>query len=75
MRSIAAGKFKAQCLALLDEVARTHTEIVVTKYGRPVACVCPYEGEARGRANPLKGSIVSEKDILAPVDADWDVLK
>lgn len=40
MRKITASKFKAQCLALLDEVAAGE-EIVVTKHGKPVAHVVP----------------------------------
>ena len=74
MKTIGAGKFKAHCLALLDDVARTREEIVVTKYGKPVARVCPCT-TGNAAENPLKGSIVSEKDIVSPVDAGWDVLK
>jgi PHD/YefM family antitoxin component YafN of YafNO toxin-antitoxin module len=33
-KHVAAGVFKATGLALLDEVERTHREIVVTKRGR-----------------------------------------
>lgn len=40
-RRIAAGEFKARCLALLDDVAERRTELVVTKHGRPVARVVP----------------------------------
>ena len=36
-KTIPAAKFKAECLALLDEVAKGHGEIVVTKRGKPVA--------------------------------------
>jgi prevent-host-death family protein len=35
--TIAAGQFKAKCLALLDEVAETGKEIVITKRGKKVA--------------------------------------
>lgn len=42
-REIRASDFKATCLALLDEVAETHAEFVVTKYGRPVARLVPVE--------------------------------
>jgi prevent-host-death family protein len=42
-RKIPAGVFKAQCLALLDDVHDTHTEIIVTKRGKPVARVVPIE--------------------------------
>ena len=39
MRSIPAGRFKAQCLKLLDEVAETGETIVVTKRGKPAGSV------------------------------------
>jgi hypothetical protein len=34
-REIAAGEFKAKCLALLDEVSQRHEEIVITKREPP----------------------------------------
>lgn len=42
MNQIAAGKFKDQCLKLLDTVAQTKSPIVITKRGRPVAALVPY---------------------------------
>jgi prevent-host-death family protein len=42
-RTIPASEFKAKCLALLDEVARTKETLVVTKRGKPVAHVVPVE--------------------------------
>jgi prevent-host-death family protein len=68
-RQVPAGQFKAKCLALLDEVASTGKPLVVTKRGRPVAEVVPYE-----RPKPLAGTVkilVGEDELLAPV-ADWD---
>ncbi len=68
-RSISASRFKAQCLALLDEVAATGEEIVITKRGRAVARVSPAsEPEA------LAGSAVfnvSDDELIAPLDIDW----
>jgi prevent-host-death family protein len=37
MTSMAAGKFKNQCLKVLDRVAQTRTPVVITKRGKPVA--------------------------------------
>lgn len=62
--TIAAGKFKAQCLALLDRVARTHQELVITKRGRPVARVVAL---ATSRPSGLKGSIRSDEDLVTPI--------
>ena len=36
-RTIKASEFKAKCLQLMDEVAESGEEIVITKFGKPVA--------------------------------------
>ena len=36
-RTIKASEFKAKCLKLMDEVAESSDEIVITKNGRPVS--------------------------------------
>lgn len=36
-RKIKAGEFKARCLQLMDEVAETGTEVIITKRGIAVA--------------------------------------
>ena len=64
---MAAGEFKAKCLAVLDEVARTGRSLVVTKRGRPVARVVPISAP-RG----LAGSVLREKDLVSLVAGVWD---
>ena len=75
-----AAEFAAKCLELLDEVARSGGEVVITRNGRPVsrlvACAdqpaAPEEksamefGAYRGRMRIL-GDIISPPD-----DIDWD---
>ena len=39
MKQIAAGEFKAQCLAIMDQVSRSGEPIVVTKHGKPAVVV------------------------------------
>lgn len=69
--SVAAGEFKAKCLALLDEVEASGRTFVVTKRGRAVARVVPMpESEAS-----LNGSLVFEEDLIAPVDVTWDATR
>ena len=65
-KTVAAGEFKARCLDLLDQVAETGAEFVVTKRGRPVARVSPVEPPP-----DLKGSIVREGDIVSPTGEAW----
>ena len=72
MKTIGASEFKAECLALLDLVAETREPIVVTKWGKPVATLVPYTSNVQYRENPLKHSVVFEKNIVAPLDEKWD---
>jgi len=64
---VPAGEFKAKCLALLDEVAETGETLVVTKRGKPVARVLPFED-----ARSLRGSILREEDLVSPLDESWN---
>jgi prevent-host-death family protein len=46
MRKIAAAQFKAQCLAVMDQVSQSGRSVVITKHGKPVVKVVPAnEGE------------------------------
>ncbi|HUQ94553.1 MAG TPA: type II toxin-antitoxin system prevent-host-death family antitoxin [Bryobacteraceae bacterium] len=54
---IAAGEFKAKCLALLDEVHDNHMEIVITKRGKPVARLVPMKAaKPRSAFGWMKGT-------------------
>lgn len=63
MKTVDAAKFKQQCLSLLDHL--DPEGLVITRHGKPVARVVPYE---RGFA-PLIGSlghkIVIHGDLLS----------
>ena len=67
LKTIPAGEFKARCLALLDEVAETGKQLVVTKRGKPVARVVPV-AEPPG----LLHSVKKEKDLISPIGEKWD---
>lgn len=66
---IQASEFKARCLALLDQVASTGEEIVVTKRGRPVAKLVPIDD-----GGELVGSVtfLGADDELFSVGESWD---
>ena len=70
-QSIAAGAFKAQCLALLDEVDREGKEIVITKRGRPVARLVPLRPENTVVFGRLKGTGRIVGDILSTGES-WE---
>lgn len=70
MTEISASRFKARCLALLDEVAEGGAELTVTKRGRPVARVVPVD-----ESSSLEGSVktlVDEAELLAPIGDGWE---
>ncbi|HEY1834397.1 MAG TPA: type II toxin-antitoxin system Phd/YefM family antitoxin [Solirubrobacteraceae bacterium] len=69
---VSASEFKARCLAMLDEVSNSGSEIVVTKRGRPVARVIAVE-EPRS----LRGSVkynVSDEELIRPIEVEWNAM-
>lgn len=77
MPTIQASEFKAKCLALMDQVARTGETIVVTKNGRPVAELRPHRPpRAKSLIGLHKGQIEVRGDIVSPLGARlWEVTK
>lgn len=69
MKEIGAAKFKAQCLALLDDL--DPEGIVVTKHGKPVARVLPIPKRPADLIGSLKGKVKIAGDILSTGLA-WD---
>jgi prevent-host-death family protein len=74
-RHIKASEFKAKCLTLMDEVARTGTALVITKNGKPVAELVPHRPPARNPRGMFKGELFITGDIVGPIDVEWDALK
>lgn len=68
-REMRAGEFKAKCLAVLDDVASSRREVVITKRGKPVARLVPLEPATTA---PLAGLIEYEGDIVSPLGMTWD---
>lgn len=72
---ISAGEFKAKCLKLMDDVARTHEPLVITKHGRPVARVVPLEDrEPASLFGYMAGTAILHGDIVAPLDVAWEAM-
>ena len=76
MRTITASEFRAKCLALMDEVADTGVEIVITKRGKPVARLIPLRESNRVPFGLYKDRMEILGDIISPIDdlgweEDW----
>jgi prevent-host-death family protein len=72
--TVPAGEFKAKCLNLIDEVARTRKPLVITKWGRPVAHLSPVpqEGDFVGS---MRGTGEILGDVISPIDVEWEAMK
>ena len=77
IKSIAAGKFKAHCLTLMEEVRRTREPILITKRGRPVAKLVPVETSSDDFIGRLEGIVRVTGDIQSPIEPaeSWEVLR
>ncbi len=70
MKSIPASKFKAQCLALLDNL--DEEGIIVTKRGKPVAQVTPVRPDPRELIGSIPDLIVDDNDPLFSTGLRWE---
>ena len=70
-----ASEFKAKCLAVMDEVARTGEPVQITKNGKPIADVVPHRAPSRQAFGVWKGLGTINGDIISPLDVEWDALK
>jgi prevent-host-death family protein len=74
-KTVKASEFKAKCLALMDEVARTGEPVVITKRGEPVADLIPHRLPKRNARGIWKGKVEIIGDIISPIDVEWDAMK
>jgi prevent-host-death family protein len=79
VEEVAISKFKAKCLALLEQVGKTKKPIRVTRFGKPVAEVFPPAATAEQAdwLGSMAGTIEIVGDIVSPVieDTDWEALR
>ena len=63
MKTIGATKFKEQCLALLDRLDADG--LLITKRGKPVARVVPYDRNSATLIGSLRDKIEIRGDLLS----------
>jgi antitoxin (DNA-binding transcriptional repressor) of toxin-antitoxin stability system len=83
---MAAGEFKAKCLAVMDEVKATGEPVVITKRGKVVAQLGPPDNSVHSTVSvdsifgALRGMVTITSDTgdlvgpIIPLEA-WDHLK
>ncbi|MDE0375925.1 MAG: type II toxin-antitoxin system prevent-host-death family antitoxin [bacterium] len=72
VRTIKASEFKARCLKLMDEVAASGEEIVITKHGRPVSRLVPHRTMPETLFGIDRGRFEIVGEIGDPIDVDWE---
>jgi prevent-host-death family protein len=72
--NIPAAVFKAECLKLMDEVARTGRVLVITKHGKPVAQLTPVPADSASLFGYMKSTVTIEGDIVSATDVTWHAL-
>ena len=71
-RTVSATDFKTRCLALMDEVARTGDEIVITKHGKVVAKLVAPVQSLPSAYGWMTGTILPGAKLVEPEDV-WDL--
>ncbi len=66
MKKMAAGVFKANCLAVMDEVQAKRVTVVITKHGKPVAKLVTVGPQVDDIFGFLRGKITITGDIVSP---------
>jgi prevent-host-death family protein len=77
MKKMAAGSFKTNCLAVMDEVQARHETVVITKHGKPVAKLVPVNTDTDEIYDFLAGKGVVSGDIVSPAVSpdEWGELR
>lgn len=70
--SVPAAVFKAECLRLMDEVARTGQPVVITKHGKPVAQLVPVPAAPESLFGYMRDTVTIKGDVIAPAGESWD---
>ena len=71
-KRIPAGKFKAECLRIMDDVQKKKIHIIITKRNIPVAEMVPIEEKKKDSFGWMKGTCQILGDIIEPVNEVWD---
>ena len=77
MKEIPISKFKATCLAVLEDVRRTRRPVRVTRFGKPVADVVPPKPELKNEPKKkswmgyMEGTGEIVGDIVGPMGDAW----
>ena len=74
---ITAANFRSNCFKILDEVAKKHIDVVITKRGKPIAKLVHIEQpkEKDPMLGAMEGLVETIGDLTEPVidDEAWEL--
>lgn len=73
--TIEVSEFKAKCLELIDRVASSGDEIILSKHGEPVARLVPFGRRPKSIFGIDKDSMRIPGDIIEPLDVEWEAMQ
>lgn len=72
MKRVSAALFKTHCLEYMDLARDHHETVVITKRGKPIAKLIPYETDMPLLFNRMRGTATIIGDIIEPIDVEWE---
>ena len=75
MKTMAISQFKTHTLRIIDQLSQNNESIIVTKRGKPLALITPYEDtNMNSEPGRLSDTLTFEEDIVAPLGEEmWEV--
>lgn len=76
MKTISISEARNHLPSVIDEVLKTHEQVVVVRYGTPTVAIVPFRDSASAvNRYPLRGHpIALTDDFDAPMPNLWDAL-
>lgn len=71
-RRMAAEKFKARCLQIMETVRATGCELIITKRNVPIAKLCAFGMKETSLFGRMRGTAHQKGDLLKPIDEVWN---
>lgn len=74
MKTMAISQFKTHALKVIDQLSHNRESIVVTKRGKPLVVITPYQDSTKNiEHGQLSNTLVFEEDIMSPLGEDmWE---
>jgi antitoxin (DNA-binding transcriptional repressor) of toxin-antitoxin stability system len=72
---ISIEKFQTTYLKLIEDIQKYHSEIIITKFGKPIAKLMPIVDEQAEKPlfGYMKDFVLIHEDILEPIGENWEV--